>query len=161
MPIQATDYWLPLVQWSPLSSPRVFLVVELRPSVYWSHVWWQCPGDICPHIGAMKMIALHNPVGRNVSRKWQLSERQDKLQGKKNVGGTGWAWIWAGAHLRLHFWLTCTYRCLSHLYLQNLKFGLSYTYNGGVGWGGVGMITYRSGARQTRRGQEQDRLEDT
>ena len=56
---------------------------------------------------------------------------------------------WAGAHLRLHFWLTCTYRCLSHLYLQNLKFWLSYTYKGGVGWGGVGMITYRSGARQT------------
>ena len=41
----------------------------------------------------------------------------------------------AGAHLRLHFWLTCTYRFLSHLYLQNLKFWLSYTYKGGVGWG--------------------------
>ena len=45
------------------------------------------------------------------------------------------SFIWAGAHLRLHFWLTCTYRCLSHLYLQNLKFWLSYTYKGGVGWG--------------------------
>ena len=55
----------------------------------------------------------------------------------------------AGAHLRLHFWLTCTYRCLSHLYLQNLEFGLSYTYKGGVGWG------------WQRTGQEQDRLEDT
>ena len=80
MPIQATDYWLPLVQWSPLSSPRVFLVVELRPTVYWSHVWWQSPGDICPDIGAMKMIALHNPVGRKVSRIWQLSERQEKME---------------------------------------------------------------------------------
>ena len=41
----------------------------------------------------------------------------------------------AGAHLRLHFWLTCTYRFLTHLYLQNLKNWLSYTYKGGVGWG--------------------------
>ena len=82
----------------------------------------------------------------------------------------------AGAHLRLHFWLTCTYRFLTHLYLQNLKIWLSYTYKGGVGWGGddnvqvrsktdlsihttkgwggvgwggVRMITYRFGARQT------------
>ena len=44
---------------------------------------------------------------------------------------------------------------LTHLYLQvfvslvptNLEFGLSYTYKGGVGWGG--MITCRSGGRQT------------
>ena len=70
---------------------------------------------------------------------------------KKRVESPKWSsqpW-WAGAHLRLHFWLTCTYRFLTHLYLQNLKNWLSYTYKGGVGWGGVGMITYRSGARQT------------
>ena len=44
---------------------------------------------------------------------------------------------WAGAQLRLRFWLTSTYRFLSHLYLQ--------------GWGGEVLMT----------GQQQDRLEDT
>jgi len=33
---------------------------------------------------------------------------------------------------------------LSHLYLQNLKFGLSYTYKGGVRWGGDDNVQVRS-----------------
>ena len=74
---------------------------------------------------------------------------------------------WAGAQLRLRFWLTSTYRFLSHLYLQGwggvgrgsaddaqVSSKTDLRIHKTKGWGGVGWCWWRTG-------QQQDRLEDT